>query len=319
MTRRLGSLGSVLIAATLLTSCGAEAGAGSLPEWSGPTKVPGVGSLSAVSCPTTDFCMAVGDGDAVRYLDGHWLAPTALDMRGPAADGLVTVSCSSTSFCVAGDGRGQVFTYAGSRWSGPGRVAKAGLAQLSCGARSFCAALDTNGAALVFDGSAWSPPQPISDSAQPVAIACTQGSFCMAVDGGAQGTYRLARGSWTASGELDVSTPQGGSEPNAGSAVSCATTTFCAALDNFGEAFTWVAGRWSGASQFDPNLMDGSDAVSCPSSGFCMVIDGDGMTTTWTGERGRRPAGSTAWRRGWPTCRARRLDSASPSMTAAAR
>jgi hypothetical protein len=65
--------------------------------------------------------------------------------------------------------------------------------------------------------------------------------------------------------------------------VACATQTTCAALDSFGEAFTWVAGRWSGPYHFDPALMDGDAALSCPSASFCMVVDGLGEMTTWNG------------------------------------
>ncbi len=244
--------------------------------------------------------MAVGQRDAVRYADGKWSAPTQLDRGSSAGDGLASVSCTSAAFCVAGDGRGVLFTYSGSGWSGPSSVASSGLVALSCSAPSFCAALDTEGDALLFNGRVWSPPRTITGASQPLAIACTKGSVCMAVDGSSQDTFRLAGGAWSGTGSLNVSTPMGGSEPNVGSAVSCATATVCAALDNFGEAFTWVAGRWSDGVQFDHNLMDGSDAVSCPSSGFCMVVDGDGMTTTWNG-------------RMWSD--ATRIDSPSASLT----
>jgi hypothetical protein len=65
--------------------------------------------------------------------------------------------------------------------------------------------------------------------------------------------------------------------------VACSAPTVCVALDNFGEAFTWVRSRWSAPVRFDQNLMDGSDAVSCPASSFCMVVDEDGVTTRWNG------------------------------------
>jgi hypothetical protein len=284
-SRLLLALGTLGIASSfLLGGCaGGGASGGGTPTWSAPSTIRGVGFLAAVSCPTEKFCVAVGRRDAVAYVDGKWSDPTMVDAEGSVNGGLVTVSCTSLAFCVAGDGDGNAFTYDGARWSAPILVAKAGLAQLSCSTPSSCGAVDNNGDALFFNGSAWSRPQTIPGSSQPMAIACTTGTFCMAVDGGGDGAYQFDGGRWSSAGSLDVSTPQGGSEPNVGNAVACSAPTVCAALDNFGEAFTRVRRKWSAPVRFDQNLMDGSDAVSCPASSFCMVVDEDGVTTRWNG------------------------------------
>jgi hypothetical protein len=288
MTRHAGrvSLAAVtaIAALSLLAACGRSAGGNTAAaRWSAPVKLSGVQALAAISCPTAAFCMAVGNRIAVRWSNGAWSAPVAIDGHAPASGGLSTVSCSSATFCVASDGEGNAFVYNGTEWSAPQRATDNGLVSLSCSSPSFCGALDSVGDALFYDGSSWSTPRAVTGASQGVSISCLSSSFCMAVDGGATGAFRYSGSSWASAGSLNVSTPAGGSEPNVASAVSCSTQTTCAALDNFGEAFTWVGGKWSGAFQFDQDLMDGNDALSCPSASFCMVVDSDGIATSWNG------------------------------------
>jgi len=276
-------LGLVVLAAGTATAGTATAGAAQPAGWSSPAKVPGTRLLLAVSCPSTTFCMAVGDGDAVAYGGGRWSSPKPIDRNRSENGGLVTVSCVSDRFCMAGDGSGDAVGFDGSSWSRPVLVSSAGLAQLSCATTRFCLALDTNGDAAVFDGSTWSAPRPIPGSSQPLFVACATSSFCMAIDGNAAGAYRFDGHRWQTAGQLDVSNPTGGSEPNVGSGVACPSARFCAALDDFGEAFVWSGSSWSGPHSFDPALLTASDAVSCASARFCQVVDERGLATAWNG------------------------------------
>lgn len=267
----------VLIGMTcsLLVGCGAASRG---PHWSRPSRLTGVRSLGAVSCPSASFCMAVGGAQAVAYVDGVWTAPQMINPGANVNSGLGTVSCGSAAFCMAGTDDGRAFMYDGRTWSAPTRVLSGGIAQISCAGRS-CWALDELGHASFFNGSEWSRPRQ-TDLSNP-ALSCTSVGFCMAVTG--TETDRLTGGRWVAAGSLEVSEPQGGSEPNVGEAVSCSSATFCVALDNFGEAFTWAGGQWSRAFKFDPGLMNEGDAVSCASQSDCVVVDGQGVTTTWNG------------------------------------
>lgn len=221
--------------------------------------------------------MAVGGRKAVAFRAGAWARPQTIPAH---RGGLITVSCVSTTFCAAGDGFGDVFVYNGTRWSSP-RVTTVGLSQLSCGASVFCGALGVNGDALLYNGSSWSQPERIAPATQGLVISCPVVGFCMAMD--FAGAHRLSRGSWRGAGSISPSNPQGGSEPNVASAVSCSGRHFCAALDNFGEAFTWAGGGWSRPHRFDGNLLDGSDAVSCRAKTACMAVDENGFATTWNG------------------------------------
>ena len=275
-------LGVISMAISLASAC-AAAPASMAARWSTPSKVPGVKLFRAVSCAGRSFCMAVGGGQAVAYASGSWGHPQTIDSHPDINNGLVTVSCVSASFCAAGDGAGNAFIYNGTSWSSPTLVTTAGLSQVSCGAKSFCGAVDVNGDALLYNGSSWSHPQPIPGSSQPMYISCPSIGFCLAMDAAGTGAYRLSAGSWKRAGSINTSQPQGGSEPDVASAVSCSSPHFCAALDDFGEAFTWPGGQWSRAHRFDTNLLAGSDAVSCSASTSCMAVDENGIATRWTG------------------------------------
>lgn len=252
--------------------------------WSQPNRVQGAGALSAVSCPTVAFCVAVGGEDAATYYRGHWSKAVVIDTHRGSGSGLDTVSCSSPTFCIAGDDAGDAFTFDGFKWSNAVLAdGEAGFSQISCVASGSCMAVDDDGNFTYLHGGGWSRPVPIPGSSQPLSIACTRSLVCMAVDGNATGAYRFRRGRWSDAGQLPVLTPQGGSATPVGSSVSCATSELCAALDDFGEAFIWQGKRWSDAVRFDTGLADASDAVSCPSSKFCMVVDEDGVATRWNG------------------------------------
>jgi hypothetical protein len=256
-------------------------------RWSKPSAVPGVTTLRAVSCTSRSFCAAVGGEQAVVYASGRWRGPHTIDSHSTFREGLRTVSCTSAMFCVAGDGAGNTFAYDGTSWSAPTLMATAGLSELSCAGRRFCAALDDNAHALFYDGSSWSKPKVIRGAFQPQFISCPSVGFCMAMD--TNEGYRLSAGHWASTGFISTSEPSGGSEPDEASAVSCSGPHFCAALDDFGDAFTWRAGRgWSARHRFDRSLTDGSDAVSCPTKVACTAVDASGFTTRWNG---------TAWSR----------------------
>jgi len=279
------TMGLVVSLCAGLSGAGASAnkGSGGPPRWSAPTKVPGVKGLFAVSCPTARFCVAVGHDDAVSYAKGHWSAPIPLGTDGTINGGLTAVSCTSTEFCMAGSGAGDTFTFDGTSWSALGTLSPTGLSQISCATPTFCGALDINGASYFYNGSQWSSAVTIPAASQSQWISCPVHGTCVAVDGTATDVNRYDNGKWSALGTIAPSTPTGGSEPDEPSAISCAGTRFCAALDNFGEAFTWHGGRWSGPTRFDANLLDGVDAVSCASPTSCMLVDDDGIAAAWNG------------------------------------
>jgi hypothetical protein len=278
---------SLLVVLAAATGCGASGASSAV--WSASTKVAGVSSLAAVSCPAQYYCVAVGGREAVIY-DGHaWSAPRPIDPDGAKGGGLSTVSCISFSFCQAGDAAGNVLTWDGTSWSAPVLVDNAGIGEISCASPRFCAAVDEDGQLLFWQGSSWTRPQVPPSGAQLGAIACTPAEFCMAVDETGADTFTFVGGSWQPSGSVNVSTPQGGSEPDTLSSVACSSSTACAVADDFGDVFTWVGRRWSDAFSFDPNLLDQPEWISCPSASFCMLVDLHGAATSWNGHRWSKP------------------------------
>lgn len=271
----------LITALVVLAGVGAASPAATAASWSKPSQIAGVKRLRAVSCVSRSFCMAVGRGQAVAYTGGRWGSPQTIDPSRDYVHGLNTVSCASSTFCVAGDYQGDALVYNGTSWSAPTSITNNLLSQLSCAATTFCVALDGNGDAHVYNGSSWSAQQPTGD--YPNVISCPSVGFCVAMV--INQALRLSGGTWSDAGFIGPSEPSGGSEPNAASAISCTGRHFCAALDDFGDAFTWDGSRWSRLHRFDRNLIGGSDAVSCPTRRSCTAVDGNGFAVSWNGTR----------------------------------
>src|ERR1700688_2977797 len=71
------------------------------------------------------------------------------------------------------------------------------------------------------------------------------------------------------------------------SSVSCSSASFCSAVDNGGDAFTWNGAAWS-----TPSDIDGSQfiySVSCSSAAFCVAVDG-GRAITYHGAAWSTPS-----------------------------
>lgn len=64
------------------------------------------------------------------------------------------------------------------------------------------------------------------------------------------------------------------------SAISCPTTTFCAAVDQSGYEFTYNGSTWT-KNHIDPSKTLSS--VSCPTTTFCVAVDQAGDDVVLTG------------------------------------
>jgi hypothetical protein len=72
--------------------------------------------------------------------------------------------------------------------------------------------------------------------------------------------------------------------------VSCVTPTFCAAVDQLGNAFTFDGSTWSKATALDPGVAALLVGISCPTSTFCVAIDAEGHEYTYNGSTWTAPA-----------------------------
>jgi len=269
----------VLIVAISLVLAGCGPTGGGTGTWSGPVTVATRATLVSVSCPTTSRCVAIDvQGRLVSLVHGVWSSGGAIPGAEVSANSPVGISCAAATWCQAALGNGAIAVFHGSTWTTFGVVDKKGdIVSLSCPTTRFCTAVDDDGNALIYRGT-WSAPIAVDAGGQLQDVSCTDSIFCMAVSADTPGTaYRFNGTQWSAVPAPNPSTPQGGSEPNTLSAVSCASSTYCLALDDFGEAFEWNGRSWSNPVTFDSNVLDGNDAVSCPAKGFCMVVDDTGI------------------------------------------
>jgi hypothetical protein len=200
-------------------------------------------SVTAVSCATPTFCVAVAnDGSSLIWDGAAWASPQQADSAG-----LRSVSCPSPNFCAASGFSDHANIWDGAAWSGTPRSPVQGLSAISCATRTFCMEAGgvhaTGDIASVWDGRAWSPLF-MGPRDAPVgfdALSCPTATFCAAADGGAgrNGVPSSGRGpallvwdgsSWSAPAVL---------APVGLQAISCASPSFCVAVDGAGNALTW--------------------------------------------------------------------------------
>ena len=234
------------------------------------------GGLTAIACPTAGVCVALtGRATSVRLEGNRWSSPLAIEQIGVGAAPLKLV-CVSATLCWTFDGRGRVISYDGKNWSQPVEVEPTSsggiITAISCASPAFCAIVDSNGDASIDAGRGWSRLTPVVDSAGLAAVSCPSVGICFALDAQNNEVYQYANGRWTISASLNLSTPQGGSEPNTFIAIACGTPRFCVALDDFGDAFTYD-GRWSSNPHHFDTIQLGNASLSCSAASRCVVVD----------------------------------------------
>jgi hypothetical protein len=284
---------------------------------------PGDSALFGVSCRSRVWCMAVGGPEGTN---GHMIAElwngrkwSLLRIPTPpraTASVLTAVRCTSTTDCVAvgaiwrkGPMSVLVEQWRNGIWTSehaPTRSnwATSVLHAVSCPSRSSCFAVgewdDHNGGAFPvlerLNGSAWSlrPAAGNRSALGPLlGVSCTSSSACMAVgvDSDNQGLAER----WNGSSWVD----EPGSNPNADEfsglgAVSCASSTFCAAAGGGNEGGSddipdssvqevWNGANWSVKQDADPSYNINYDlyGISCASASSCLAV-GD-VAESWNG------------------------------------
>jgi hypothetical protein len=162
------------------------------PSWLKPaTTIDPNEGLNAVSCPTSQLCVAVDDGGNVLVSTepdaNSWSGPENID-----ANGLDSVSCASSSLCVAVDEAGQAFV---SNDPGAGAWSKAlsidasshRLTSVSCidDPKLFCAAIDFQGDGFTTSDPAartWTSAGMIDSGGGLTGVSCPSPALCVATD-----------------------------------------------------------------------------------------------------------------------------------------
>ncbi|MHB8263480.1 MAG: IPT/TIG domain-containing protein [Acidimicrobiales bacterium] len=266
-------------------------------------------SLTSVSCPSASFCVAVDNlGNAFEWNGTSWSPSSSctascspwtnpVDQNGLD---LRSVSCTSSTFCMAVDDAGSTFDniyeWNGSAWTTVSDLTPSStvyLDSVSCTSSTFCMVVGNDGNAFEWNGSTWSSQAIEFSSIGLSSVSCPSSSFCMAVDyvGNA---FEWNGTSWSPSSSCTASCSPWTNPVNPSSnltSVSCASTTFCAAVGNIGATKTTFgknsyAIEWSGGSWSSPVEIGQSDggvsAVSCPSSSLCQAVDASGSILTWS-------------------------------------
>jgi hypothetical protein len=239
------------------------------------------GMLGDISCPSPSFCVATGTsfgGSGIAFIrsDGSWSGPI------PTHSGILSISCPEAGICVGVDAlSGHVVNYSHERWSlGPRLASDADLGPIACPKVGFCITQD-DGYPWRYQNGKWSRGkrlEVVSPTRAFSAIACAVPDFCIAAGSGDAFTY--------STGQWSKGHPLGGFVYNrrvAIRAISCASMSFCVALDNVGEELTYVNGRWSAGQEVDPGSL--LDTISCPAPRRCVAVDEAGYAVSTLQER----------------------------------
>ncbi len=280
------------------------------------------GVLSAVSCVTSSFCMAAGEGrDIARWNGRRW----TLSSSGPVTFidftevHISRVSCVSEKFCMAAGSPTFTEFWNGTKWqvkplvTHPGTDVETILGGLSCTKPTFCLAVgewfeatsDKGGTlAEVWNGTRWRiihTPGGQTDSFN--AVSCVTTTDCMAI-GSTQASFHsavhLIAEQWNGR-TWRLSHPPGsfGEQLWTGggvgpSDISCPTATSCMAVGSHGRfdaridvALSWNGRTWRKVKVAGPG---GISSVSCAAPGHCLAIGQPGiraLAKNWNGRAWR--------------------------------
>ena len=263
--------------------------------------VPAYFSLTDISCPSADNCVAVGAyGDAAgngRALVERWDG-VSWSIEAAPGSGLLGVSCPATSFCVAPPDEWNGVVWSSIPTALPDSTS---LDAVSCASANACMGLAGSASGPVsewWNGTVWSlqPFAQLPPYAVPmdVSISCGSDTTCAAVVSRplspglpvAQGQPPIAENwngtSWTV--DRQPASSSGGL-----SSVSCPSAIFCSAVgflsDPSGET-TAAAEAWNGNTWTIEGAPQGTALVdvSCTAADACAALAGGTSIQTWDGQ-----------------------------------
>jgi hypothetical protein len=235
--------------------------------------------LLGISCTYKGFCVTFNaQGDVFVYNGQRWQGPSSLWSAGIYDAG--AVACPASNFCVLENSH-RVYMYRAGHWTTGPHLRATGV---SCSSSSFCAVSSLSGTTSFVSlyRTKWGPARAVAHGAAMHSVSCASVRFCLAAgarlagghaDGG--GTAVTYRGHFWSHPEAIKSALTGPTS------VSCASGTFCAAVDAAGNALMYHGHAWSPATPVDPQAKGRPVWVSCPSSSFCMAIDSWGYATRY--------------------------------------
>ncbi len=268
--------------------------------------------LTATSCiaeaNNATFCAAVGGTNGVplgpnkglyqgtaAVFDGTlWSAPGDVDPYGI----LTSVSCVSSTFCMAVDDAGYALTYTGANtWSITQQpIDTAGgnpavITSVSCVTTTFCMAVDAtstdppNGDYLIYTGT-WGAATQLSTGIGLDAVSCVSTTSCSAVDAGdsssVQASLHVYAGSPSPTWTTQATTSSQLSAGLGFQSDSCASTTYCVAVDESGDNWTYDgSGQWTESSS--PSGLRDMACAPATSSTLCVGYAGESVYIDYDG------------------------------------
>ena len=251
-----------------------------LTTWTNPLLSAG-DYFTGVSCPSVTFCVgAASSGNLYEYNGKVWLTATTganaspWASQNPVDPGVTAISCPTTTMCATDDSGGKGAILTGTTWSAPAAIGSAssfGLGSISCPTTTMCGATDGAGNVYGYSGS-WGAyiSNPIIGHA--AYISCPTSSDCVAVGGGYESNFNGS--TW--------------SNPNTGvnidgsnylEAVSCASVSFCVAVDDVGNALTYSGEVSNFVSGGVGSYASPATSVSCSAYNYCPVVSTGGTSS----------------------------------------
>jgi hypothetical protein len=252
--------------------------------------IPDPGNPSVLSCVSVTYCMVTDGRDFFVVNASATTWTTAQAPSGPLHGFPYSLSCPTSSFCLAVDWSGAYLTYNGKTWSSPQNInSVAGeVDSVSCTSPTFCLAVtatdadDLGGDVFLYNGHTWKWVG--QDGAEMSSVSCTGPDFCEILSYASDGS--VGTGFWNGTTVLNTANldtyPGFGPAPGQGQ-LSCVSPTFCAAVDDLGNAFTYNGTSWSKATALDPGWTQTMTGISCPTTTFCVAIDAAGQEYTYNG------------------------------------
>jgi hypothetical protein len=107
-------------------------------------------------------------------------------------------------------------------------------------------------------------------------VSCVSATFCMATSNGIDSDLYTYNGStW---GEPTLIDP---GNPTNFYGISCASTTFCAVIDGYGNAIMYNGATWAQPERIDTHGT--ALNVSCTVAKFCAAVDDNGQLIAYNG------------------------------------
>jgi Protein kinase domain len=199
-----------------------------------------------------------------------WLKPQTVDTSG---DQLGSISCPTEGFCIAvSDDIGKAYFYSKRKWSTGIRLDNEGLSSVSCSNASFCIATGSDNRAYIYDKGKWTTTR--LNSPELTSVSCVPGDICQAT--GNLDSFTYSGGSWRTRQRVEGDS----GSVNTLQSISCVTSSFCMAVDDAGNAFTYTHSSWSVAYQIvNSNSADNNEvlvSVSCATTTFCAAVSESG-------------------------------------------